>query len=174
MKKSLFLFASLMIVFSAFSMDYTRDADNQGNVKEKTMKVTIISHFDLASGYDIIPAPEYEVIVCTKGWFSGHTSHGGIFDELNSEWEQTSASFDFGTMTLTQYTTGVITMANGESVDYTSVSTFDAVRHAGTSVATITGGTGRYENAEGTIYCEAARDPVLPILSITGEGTISY
>ena len=144
LKILLVLFA---VIFSGFSKD---------SMSSKA-KVTVPFKFD-----GVIITNPSENTVCTpvgapypyiahsrNGWLQGNQSHGGRLITEQSTWTIFNCHTDFGTKINTSYIEGENTVANRDSYSYcctmfTNIATGEVILNI-----TVTGGTGRFEDATG-------------------------
>ena len=137
---------------------------------EKTIKVWYKILQDSTDLIEIFPG----YFIPNSGWCSGHATHVGKIDEKNSTWYYTE--FIATPPIMTAHANQTITFANGESMFSTSVLVIHKTEsvHYGTITVTVNGGTGRFENATGTIFLEGTHDAIIGDQYWRGEGIISY
>jgi len=157
MKKLIFLFLAFILAISTYSRE------------EKTVKIHITANFNLSDVVELVPGSGW--YIPASGSYSGHVTHLGVLDQMNSNY--TLNSWIVGIETVTQFSSGEMTRANGESLFFTAVAVFQRADHSGICTVTVNGGTGRYEDATGIVIITGYLDPPA-MYHWTGEGTISY
>ena len=169
----------------AFLMDNLASQKNGGKQVTRPMKIDIFS----SPNPDFISSPCLNGPLTTSGFFvNGTATHLGKIDAKNSPGEDVSCNFVVtagGRFTLETEVAGQITAANGDLIKYIGSDILDltdiilGVSPFGTIVGTwtITGGTGRFVDATGTLPIKGIIDASPPtggIFRVTAEGTITY
>jgi hypothetical protein len=169
----------------AFLMDDLASQKNGGKQVTRPMKIDIFS----SPNPDFVPSPCVDGggLLFTSGFFvNGNATHLGKIDAKNSLGEDVSCKFVPGErLILETEVAGQITAANGDIIYYTGSDKLDltdiilGVSPFGTIVGTwtITGGTGRFVGATGTLPIKGIIDASPPtggIFRVTAEGTITY
>lgn len=170
----------------AFLMDDLASQKKGGKQVTRPMKIDIFSSPDP----DFISSPcSNSGFLRTSGFFvNGTATHLGKIDASNSPGEDVSCNFTVtteGRLVLETEVAGQITAANGDMIYYTGSDKLDlteiltGVSPFGTIVGTwiITGGTGRFVGATGTLPIKGIIDASPPtggIFRATAEGTITY
>ncbi len=157
MKKSVVLFLAFILAFPVYSKDE----------KEEFLRVRVTAHLNLSDLVELAPGWS----IPASGTYTGIVSHHGTLDQMNSGYELTG--WVIGSTTVTQFNEGVMTGANGESLLFTAVAVFQIADHTGVVTVTITGGTGRYTDATGSLIMSGYLDPP-GLYHWQGEGTIRY
>lgn len=172
MKKLLFLFLSLGILFTGCDNDVlVPDATNDAALKSSHVKMVPLRG-EIQSHVDV-----YDNGIPLMGTLSGQMSHLGKLNMEESVWTTNSLTIDDGIITWEM--TGKLCAANGDLVHYNLTGVFDMVKNELDADSEIVGGTGRFKFAEGymeiTGYAEF--DATYPMLITTmhmkGEGLIS-
>lgn len=170
----------------AFLIDDLAAQKNGGKQVTRPMKIDIFSS----------PNPDFDPIPCANGPFlstsgffvNGTATHLGKIDAGNSLGEDVSCNFTVttdGRLVLETEVAGQITAANGDIIYYNGSDRLDLTEILtsaslyGTIVGTwtITGGTGRFVGATGTLPINGIIDASPPtggIFRVTAEGTITY
>ncbi|MEN8121608.1 MAG: hypothetical protein ABFS35_14745 [Bacteroidota bacterium] len=167
----------ILILFVFILSGCTKDAlpvmdkdvlgNNENELTNSTMKdvmakdvndfVTIPIHAELYGKRDLslpptICTPEiYEIIQAGGGWIGGFASLVGKVDEAKSRYLRTSCEFNPETYIVTSYNSGKITAINGDYYNFNAVGYVDVLTMTFTGEVTITGGTGRFDEAGGTV-----------------------
>lgn len=115
-------------------------------------------------------------------FLAGNATHFGKLIETLSTLHHDDCNLSFATLTLTTTVSGQLAAANGDLVYYTGEDVIDVsnlLLNLGTSGTiegtwTITGGTGRFEEASGTITIDGIVDFVTGTFEAEAVGTILY
>jgi len=113
---------------------------------------------------------------------SGTAAHMGQLDIQNSRLHHNDCNLSFSTAQLTTNVSGQLAAANGDLIYYNGddiVNVINLLTQAGTTgeitgTWTITGGTGRFENATGSFTIDGIVDLVGNSFSCQCNGTITY
>lgn len=118
---------------------------------------------------------------------AGYFLHGtatliGLINPAQSRGQDVSCHLSFATFLLTTSVAGQIAAADGDLIFYTGndqIDVFNLLTGAGTTgtitgLWTITGGTGRFTGATGTLPINGPVDFVTGTFSFTGQGSITY
>jgi len=132
-----------------------------GNSQGPDKGVTLPFKFDGV----IITNPSSGLTVCTPpadptngiplithartGWLQGNQSHGGRLITEQSTWVISDCNTSFSNGINTSHITGENTVANGDSYFYTCIMEVNIYSTDVLLYITVTGGTGRFENATG-------------------------
>ncbi len=140
----------------------------------------------------IDPDPSNSPIVCAgdipgfaipvRFLLNGNATHVGELIEQQSGFQHASCNLSVSTMQLTTTIGGQLVASNGDRIFYTGHDVIDVsglLTGQGTTgtiqgVWTITGGTGRFEEASGSFTINGHVDFVTTTLSFKAEGTITY
>ncbi len=115
-------------------------------------------------------------------FLAGQATHMGQLNPVMSTLHHDNCNLSFTTMTLTADVSGQLTASNGDVVYYSGedvINVFNLLTGAGTTGTingnwTITGGTGRFEDASGTFTINGMVDFVTGAFSAEAAGTITY
>lgn len=118
---------------------------------------------------------EYMDGVPIIGTLSGEMSHLGKLITEKSFWTTTSMNFDETTWTITWEMTGSACAANRDLLNYILTGTFSIPENKLIAHIDCSGGTGRFENAEGYMDITGYADNPAEITTVymKGEGLIS-
>ena len=194
--KKMVLMAMAIMLLAACKKDSSTDSLLTGDIESKAnggKQVTRPMKIDIFSSpnpdFDPSPCVDGGGLLFTSGFFvNGNATHLGKIDAKNSLGEDLSCNFVVtagGRFTLETEVAGQITAANGDIIYYTGSDKLDltdiilGVSPFGTIVGTwtITGGTGRFVGATGTLPIKGIIDASPPtggIFRVTAEGTITY
>ena len=152
----------------------------------RPMKVVLYSSANPASPALACTMPGVPFGITNSGYFlHGSATHLGPINSETSIGIDGSCNLSGTTFILSTTTGGQIVADNGDKITYTGADEIDLnniIFHGGTTAAitglwTITGGTGRFDGAEGSFQITGIVDVTAaggPAFSITGEGTITY
>jgi hypothetical protein len=115
-------------------------------------------------------------------FISGHARHLGLLDTELSFLHHEDCNLSFATMLLTTSVSGQLAAANGDLVYYTGddvIDVFNLLTASGptgpiTGTWTITGGTGRFEDATGNVTISGTVDFTTLGFTAEADGTIIY
>jgi len=192
--KKMVMMAMAIMLLAACKKDSNTDSLLMGDIESKAnggKKVTRPMKIDIFSSPNPVFVPSPCVngggFLFTSGFFvNGNATHLGKIDAKNSLGEDVSCKFVPGErLILETEVAGQITAANGDIIYYTGSDKLDltdillSVSPFGTIVGTwtITGGTGRFVDATGTLPIKGIIDasPTTGgIFRVTAEGTITY
>lgn len=178
MKKLIFLILPMVLVFSACTKEYIEDDADvmlKKSVKASPVERPMYAWFSSTPDFTVtaVTLPNGSKLA-TAGWISGHATHIGVVDQMNSRWVLTNLVPNWALGQMTEYMSGTITGANGDAFFYTSVTTVQMPAMTFTGTVTTNGGTGRFLNATGTVIMDGIVDPLTGMPSWTAKGTMTY
>jgi hypothetical protein len=192
--KKMTMMAMAIMLLAACKKDSSIDSLLAGDIESKAnggkqvtrpMKIDIFS----SPNPDFVPSPCVDGggLLFTSGFFvNGNATHLGKIDAKNSLGEDVSCKFVPGErLILETVVAGQITAANGDIIYYTGSDKLDltdiilGVSPLGTIVGTwtITGGTGRFVGASGSLPIKGIVDVSKPtggFFTAKADGTITY
>jgi len=170
MKTLKVLLVIAFVIFSGFSIDSQADVNgilNKGTKDEVVvpLKIWCVTVPNLVSGLNKCgQAP--------TGLVQGHQTHGGNLIPEQSTWEITDCSFSYPV--LNSVLSGTNTVANGDSYDWTGTMEINVQDKNVTLDIEISGGNGRFEDAEGMCSLTGTIDLITRVINFEGEGYIIF
>jgi hypothetical protein len=157
----------------------------QKDVKTVPIKVDFISSVNPASPALTCTLPGAPFAIANSGYFlRGTVTHLGRIDSIKSKGQDGFCNLS-PALLLSTKTSGQIVAANGDKINYAGDDVIDlnnVVVNGGTTASItgvwrITGGTGKFTNAAGSININGTVDVAAeggPTFSIKGEGNLVY
>jgi hypothetical protein len=160
-------------------------ASCQKDVKTLSIKVDLISSVNPTSPTLTCTLPGAPFAIANSGYFlRGTVTHLGRIDSVKSKGQDGFCNLS-PALLLTTKTSGQIVAANGDKINYAGDDVIDlnnVVINGGTTASItgvwrITGGTGKFASAAGSININGTVNVAAeggPTFSIKGEGIITY
>jgi len=98
-----------------------------------------------------LPADQPTSYLPSAGWLSGHATHSGKLQMMESPMTAVSANFDFEKMLVVWVTTGKNTAANGDYYYYDATSYSNPQDGSFTGEVVMRDGIGKFKGATGTV-----------------------
>ena len=186
MKNLTLLAAVLMILGSCQSDDLaTPDGSSRISVRAQQQTRPFVATLTGALNPDSAPTActgDLPGLALLDYSISGNATHFGNLRVAESSLHHEDCDLSFETALLTTNVSGQLVAANGDLIYYTGedvVNVFNLLTQSGTTGAingtwTITGGTGRFEDASGSFNISGLVDFITFGFNATAEGTITY
>jgi len=183
--KKIFISFSAVLLLNACQKEVKSDTMLQeefaSKIQTQKAMITRPMQVDFYSNPDItvppvqcIPQQFGNVFVGGGMFIHGNAAHVGLIDSENS-WGRTQyCQFGPAPYQLTTRSMGQIAAANGDLLYFSSNELTSVIDGAFTGVVTITGGTGRFTDATGSVDIHGTVNFQSGIVSWTGIGTITY
>jgi hypothetical protein len=174
--KKISIFALTILLFTACKKD---------GKQTHSIRVDLTSSVNLASPALTCTLPGTPFAIANSGYFlDGTVSHIGRIDPINSKGQDGFCNLS-PAFILTTKTSGQIVAANGDKITYAGDDLIDlnnVILNEGTTapitgVWRITGGTGKFKDAEGSVNITGTVNvaaPGGPTFTITGQGNIIF
>jgi hypothetical protein len=184
MKKSIIAFSAILLLNACqkeINSDMTLQNESPSKIQTQKEMVTRPISVNFTFNADItappvqcLPVDLGNLYVGGRLIISGTASHVGTIDPEYS-WSNTqNCSFGPAPFQLTTPNVGQIAAANGDLMYFSAVVITNILDGSFTATVIITGGTGRFTDATGTIPIHGTIDFQTGSGSWTGEGTITY
>jgi len=187
MKKTILIILSITFFFACTKQSSDLNSEQQSN----TNAVQVTRVFKASFFTSIDPDPSNGPLPCSgdipnfaipmKLLVHGSATHLGELHWEQSTLVHSSCSTSFPIHVLNIIVSGQLTAANGDKIFYTANDNIDLAGllsggHTGTITGTwtITGGTGRFEDASGTFTINGPVDFATLAVSFDAVGTITY
>ena len=186
MKNLSFIGLFIMLFASCQKADEFNPSANEFNSSADERAVERVFKATLQSSVNPDPEPtpcsgDLEGLVLPDQLFAGKATHLGLLKPDLSTTHHDACNLSFGDAELTTVVSGQLAAANGDLVYYTGLDTIDlTILMAGgttgtiTGTWTITGGTGRFEEASGSFRINGPVDFVTGTFGAEALGTIKY
>lgn len=165
--KILLIIAAVMI--SGFSKDTQTDGTKDGVVVPFKFWGGTIPN--LAGGLTVCTPVEYGAAIVRLGLMQGHQTHGGKLIPELSPWEITSCISN-GTESISQ-AQGTITVANGDSYNYSGIMVINPSTRTVSATGNVTGGVGRFEGVTGEFTLNGTLGDYA-VVTWSGEGFLTF
>jgi hypothetical protein len=191
MKKLTVIILSLVLLIACSKQqDSLASKEEIAGQAAQQEKVTRVFKGEFRSSID--PDPSNTPLTCsgdipgfaipTHFLLNGSTTHLGELIAQQSGFQHTSCNLSISAMQLTTNISGQLTASNGDRIFYTGIDVINVsnlLTGQGTTGGiegtwTITGGTGRFEEASGSFTINGTVDFVTTTLSFHAEGTVNY
>jgi hypothetical protein len=149
MKTLVYLFVIAMLLFAGCAKDEIFNEDM--NLKSAPMKMVPLK----ADIYSVSTSDYYGIT--TGGYLVGHFSHLGKLKPENSPYKGTILDLTEDTYTL--FLEGQLGAANGDVLYYSFTLNLKFTDTSFVTTVTYDGGTGRFENCQGSATCTGYVDP---------------
>jgi len=170
----------LLVLVAVILSGFSRDSQTNENVflKKRTGAEVVVplkywggTIPDLSSGRTPCTPEAYGASIVSAGWLQGHQTHGGKLIPELSTWEIPSCTFT-GTESISQCT-GTITVANGDSYNFSAIMVINPFTTVVTANVTINDGVGRFEGVTGQMTLNGTLGSGA-VVTWSGEGFLIF
>lgn len=157
MKTLISFFVILLMMLVACTQDqFVQDEDLM--LKKAKVPVPLKADFCFTPNMDAppmlivgLPADQPTSYLPSAGWLSGHATHSGELQMMESPMTAVSAHFDFVNMRVVWVTTGKNTAANGDYYYYDATSYSNPIDGSFTGDVSMRDGIGKFKGMTGTV-----------------------
>ncbi len=161
----------LLVLLAVILSGFSRDSQRIGAEVVVPFKFWGGTIPNLSSGRTACTPLEYGASIVRLGLMQGHQTHGGKLIPELSPWEITSCIFT-GTESISQYI-GTITVANGDSYNFSGIMVINPFTRTVNTNGTINGGAGRFEGVTGQFTLNGTLGD-FAVVTWSGEGFLSF
>ena len=182
--KKLFITVTALLLLSGcrkerMPADWMTDDSNQPLTAEKVkVERPMFVNFQAKPDMSVPPVQclpaEYGIILGGGTFIYGTATHVGKVDPLNSYTRLKVCNMAAGLAAVITMNQGQLAAANGDLMFFQSEETTSLITGAMGGVVTITGGTGRFTGATGSVTIKGRVNFTNGTLVWTGSGTITY